>query len=87
MRDGPQKSLVDRKLEEDPMGGSYEHMGCFADHKADRVLGNMLRHADMTPLVSECFISYFGGVPLVSNAILLHTYISCHNLSAIYNTK
>ena len=38
---------------EDPMGGSYEHVGCYVDSKEDRILGSRLISMEMTTMVSH----------------------------------
>eukprot|EP00904_Undaria_pinnatifida_P006971 jgi/Undpi1/3403/HiC_scaffold_15.g06776.m1 len=49
-RRGP---LLTRGLaDEDPMGGSYEHLGCYLDSKEDRILGSRLVSMEMTTM--EC---------------------------------
>ena len=39
--------------DEDPMGGSYEHVGCYVDSKEDRILGSRLISMEMTTMVSH----------------------------------
>ncbi|CAM9455943.1 unnamed protein product, partial [Laminaria digitata] len=38
----------------DPAEGGYEHVGCFADDKGDRVLGSRLTSDDMTAETETC---------------------------------
>eukprot|EP00904_Undaria_pinnatifida_P006963 jgi/Undpi1/3397/HiC_scaffold_15.g06770.m1 len=48
-----QGPLLTRSLaDEDPMGGSYEHLGCYLDSKEDRILGSRLVSLNLTTM--EC---------------------------------
>lgn len=42
---------IQRRLKGDPLGGAYEHVGCFLDSSEDHVLGYTMKNPDMTPLV------------------------------------
>lgn len=45
--------MARRRFQEDPLGGSYEYVGCFNDNEDDQALHSKLASSKMTTMVGD----------------------------------
>lgn len=59
---GSRRASARRNLaDEDPLGGSYKHEGCFKDLEDDRVFGDKITSDSMTAMVSVVIKASHSG--------------------------